>query len=430
MSSGADLIALNFFTCRFETVHEAAQAYQQAAGLFKKSSGDADSAEFLQHVRKVVQGINADSEAAGTSAAASQARSSLDSARDSVTPVECCRSAELLEGLASLPETLMRQLSLPGSDSSSQHSDLQQGPTTAAAAAAALSGIQLESFFTAAGLPYSCRADSHQDMTHVLEQVMAQEVSRAMGTITNLQQQQLSIRSQHEQQLQQHADPAGLMRTFSGCSDMAAALMQQQQQQDAGSQSCTLPQVAAAGAAPTQTAAAVYGCLSAPLFPRQAQQHLDPDAELQLMLEMVLAGAGQLEAPTPAQMHEHALQQCCNEFLAATAAAAAAGPSPQLTALSAPQLGALASAQQQHFGTLASGPAAGCMSAQRIMYPAGGMPAQRASLEVSSSRMVAPAGLDRQSSLLMQSDTCLDAVLYVAAISRAALDMYTAMLHR
>jgi hypothetical protein len=326
----------------------------------------------------------------------------------------------------------MCQLSLPGSDSSSQHSDLQQGPkTAAAAAAAALSGIQLESFFTAAGLPYSCRADSHQGMTHVLEQVMAQEVSRAMGTITNSQQQQLSIRSQHEQQLQQHADPAGLMRTFSGCSDMAAAFMQQQQQQDAGSQSCTLPQVAAAGAAPTQTAAAVYGCLSAPLLSRQAQQHQDPDAELQLMLEMVLAGAGQLEAPTPAQMHEHALQQCCNEFLAATAAAAAAaGPSAQLTALSAPQLGALASAQQQHFGTLVSGPAAGCMSAQRIMYPSGGMPAQRASLEVSSSRMVAPAGLDRQSSLLMQSDTCLDAVLYVAAISRAALDMYTAMLHR
>jgi hypothetical protein len=357
--------------------------------------------------------------------------------------VECCRSAELLERLASLPDSLMRQLSLP--DSNSQHSDLQQGPTTtAAAAAAALSDIQLESLFTAAGLPYSC-CDESQGMTDaLLEQVMAQEVSRAMGIINSSHQQQLSSRSQHQQQSWQKAAPAGFMRTSSGCSDMAAAYMQQQQQQEAVSRSCTLPQVAgpaaAAGAAPAQTAAAVYECLSAPLFPMQAQQQQDPDAELQLMLEMVLEGAGQLDAPalTPAQLHEQALQQCCNEFLVATAAA---GPSAQLAALSAPLPGAQAPAQQQYFGALSGPPAgrmsaqcmdhpAGRMSAQCMDHPAGGMPAQRASLEVSSRPMVAPAGLDRQNSLLMQSDTCLDAVLYVAAISRAALDMYTAMLHR
>jgi hypothetical protein len=225
--------------------------------------------------------------------------------------------------------------------------------------------------------------------------------------------------------------PAGLMRMSSSCTDLAAAAahIQQQQQQQRAAYSCPLPPLhgcfAPAAAAAAAAVAPPALAPSAPLaFVNSAaqQQQQDPEAELQFLLDKILQGAGQLDAPnapTAAELHERALQQCCDEFLLATT-------SPALSAPPACGYYPAASQQQQQqqqracFNTL-SGPPAAAASA-----------AGRTSLELTScdTAVLRPAGLARQGSLLLQADRCQDAVLYVSAVAQAVLDLSSSLLPR
>lgn len=265
--------------------------------------------------------------------------------------------------------------------------------TTTATAAAALSGMQLESCcMMIAQLQQPCYEldEDLMDMADLLlEELLAGDV------------------------------PVGLMRMSSSCTNLAAAAadMQQPQQQqscqDRAAHSCPLTPLH--GCFAPAAAAAAPRLAPAPLSFNAAQQQ-DPEAELQVLLDKILQGAGQLEAPnapTAAELHKRALQQCCDEFLLATAS----------LALSAPPAGGYpATAQQQQ---------------QRPSYstlsgPAGASAPGRASLDLTShhAAVLRPAGLARQGSLLLHADRCHDAVLYVSAVAQAVLELSSALLSR
>lgn len=124
-------------------------------------------------------------------------------------------------------------------------------------------------------------------------------------------------------------------------------------------------------------------------------------------------GAGQQaeespSAPAELQLQDQAVQQCCTEFLAATAV-------PATPAMSAPAC----CLQPQH--TLAQ---------QQQCASAGDMAG--AGIETAGSTEL-PQGLARQDSLLLRQascSSCVDAMQYIAAVVRAVLKLYTTLVHR
>jgi hypothetical protein len=319
------------------------------------------------------------------------------------------------------PEPLLRQLSLTSTFSNSQSatatSDVEQGPlcstTAAAAAAAAGPGIELKSCLTAACQQNSSCDDSFHGVT---DQLLEEQMSNGMGLPgPSAQHQQQLLASKSEQLLQQGAS-TGHVHMSSSCSNLAAASAQQLQQQAWPCSPCQVAGPASARVGPTWAAAAEHQHQLPPTASTQAQQTQQgqqvTDSELQQLLMMALEAAGhtagQLQVLSTAQLHEQALQECCNEFLAA-----AASTVPALTASLPGTWPAQQHHQQQHSASRSGSPAA--------------MPAQRGNFEVSSSPSSLPAGQDRQCA---QSTTGLRAVLYVAAIMRAVLDLYTVLLHR
>lgn len=391
-AGGAGLTPRYCRSCRFATIEQAEAAYQQAYAAFRRSHpNESDESELLGRVRALVHVLE-DTETE------TDATGCVPDASETIP----WPSQQQQAGGAGLSSMHSSSSSRPqhdvGAAAAAAADDPASCPATAAAAAAPLPGMQLESYcITAAQLQQPCYEldEGVMDMADLLlEELLAGDV------------------------------PVGLMRMSSSCTNLAAAAaaahMQQPQQQqqlcqDRAVHSCPLTPLQGCFAPAAAAAAPGPGPAPAP-FSFNAAQQQNPEAELQVLLDKILQGAGQLDAPnapTAAELHERALQQCCDEFLLSTA-------SP---ALSAPPAGGYpAAAQQQQ---------------QRPSYstlsgPAGASAPGRASLELTSrhAAVLRPAGLARQGSLLLHADRCHDAVLYVSAVAQAVLELSSALLSR
>lgn len=221
-------------------------------------------------------------------------------------------------------------------------------------------------------------------------------------------------------------------------------------------------------------------CMSAPPFSMQQERQGGPETGLQALLETALQDAGQLaahSAHTPAELHEQALQECCSEFLNATASRAPAAVYPpagkqlHFSTLSGP-CGAASAAGRTSFefsGPLAPEapgtagrtsldrspllPAASAVArhsldasaappalsaARRTSFDApGSLPAlsaaaaaARTSFEVSSTSTEVPRAQAGPGNLLLRTPGSMDALLYVSAVMRAVMDLHTVLLHR
>lgn len=396
------------FIGRFETIDEASSAYHQAAAYFKQCPADADDPAFLQHVRNLVQHQGSDQRASSDAGA-------VPSPPQSQTDLEAEGNTKLMDDLTSVQPPLLRQQSLPTSQQSAsaapQHVQQEEdvygllgAAGGSAFAPASCPVMPAASSLTASGVdaPYGTRPVGRSSMEleslldQQLEAVMAQEVMRAMGAMPAPQQQQGTFPPMHA---------SISCNNLPALSSLSGPL-----------ESVPRPQSCAPvypGAVPA-AASSLGGCSSLPsvLPSHQQQQEAQCHSDLQQLLHMALQGAGQVEDAAPADLTcDQALSKCCSEFLAATA------PPPDAPAVSAPPAAlaspqGLAAPQQPCFSTL-SAPSARPAQTAAVSEPCGTAP---------------PAPLERQSSLLLQTTSSLDAVLYVAAVVRAVLDLYTAML--
>lgn len=193
-----------------------------------------------------------------------------------------------------------------------------------------------------------------------------------------------------------------------------------------------------AGEATECPSGSAFWLATLPILFRHAALGRQCDMFVSLFYPAASQGAGEvMDCPAPG-LHDQALEDCCTEFLAATAAAAG----PATPAMSAPACGyppqhTLAHQQQQQFVngrscaipavSSVSGGAARAAAAAAAGDAGGYIPtAEALARELRSS-----GGLCRQGSLLLlQADSCMDAVLYVASVVRAVLELYTTLLHR
>jgi hypothetical protein len=227
---------------------------------------------------------------------------------------------------------------------------------------------------------------SHQ----MLQAVMAQQVCGAVANPMAV----LPYNSTQQQQTQQQQ---WLLRSSSSSSTGTVQQTAHMQQGDRGG-------------------AESVSCMSAPPFAMQQERQGGAVTQLQALLETVLQDAGQLAARsthTPAELQEQALQECCSEFLNATATWCT-------PAQSAPAAAYPAAGQHAHLSTLSRPCGAASTAAGRTSFEfSGPLPAPSTAARSSLDRSALPPVASTVARASFEASAAPPAL---SAVTRASFD--------